>query len=139
MLTTIASKDRMKLEPSDKQSVLTVYCSLMALMTFGNMGACRENPETTPKEIKPHKAQKSTAKSKKKPNTTYILRKTPNGLQAISQGSHASPSFEFTVRGHYRHYKSGKVIWVSEHTKGNGKKKEKTYKMGGKWKCELNE
>lgn len=129
-LLTIPSKDRMQLEASDKQSVLTVYCSLMALMTFGNMGAVREPPVTKQREIHPHKVQKGIAKRTKKPATTYILRKTTNGLQAISQGSHASPGFAFNVRGHYRHYKSGKVVWVSEFTKGNGKTKDKTYKMG---------
>lgn len=133
-LTTLPSKDRMQLEQTDKQSVLTVYCSLMALMTFGNMGADQEPHETQQKSGQPHKAQKSTAKRKKKPSTTYILRKTSKGLQAISRGSHASPGFEFTVRGHYRHYKSGKVVWVSEFTKGNGKKKDKTYKIGEKGK-----
>ncbi len=129
-LTTMPSKDRMQLEQTDKQSVLTVYCSLMALMTFGNMGADQEHPETRKRSGQPHKAHKGTEKSKNKPSTTYILRKTPKGLQAVSQGSHASPGFEFTVRGHYRHYKSGKVVWVSEFTKGNGKKKDKTYKIG---------
>lgn len=132
MLLPIASKDRMQLEPSDKQSVLTVYCSLMALMTFGNIGVAQELPDTKQRTGHQNKAQKGTAKRKKKPTTTYILRKTPKGLQAISRGSHASPGFEFTVRGHYRHYKSGKVVWVSEFTKGNGKKKDKTYKMGVK-------
>lgn len=131
-LITLPSKDRMQLEPSDKQSVLTVYCSLMALMTYGNMGQINDTVSKTERVGVPHKAYKGTAKSKKKPTTTYILRKTSKGLQAISQGSHASPGFEFTVRGHYRHYKSGKVVWVSEFTKGNGKRKDKTYKMGGK-------
>lgn len=132
MLTTIASKDKMQLEPSDKQSVLTVYCSLMALMAFGNIVKDNEPISKIERVGVPHKAQKSTTKRKKKPTTTYILRKTKTGLQAISRGSHASPGFEFTVRGHYRHYKSGKVVWVSEFTKGNGQKKDKTYKIGGK-------
>ena len=129
MLTTIASKDRMQIEPNDKQSVLTVYCSLMALMTYGNMGQVNETVSISERVPTHHKAHSGNAKRNTKPTTTYILRKTSNGLRAISQGSHASPGCEFTVRGHYRHYKSGKVVWVSEFTKGSGKKKDKTYKL----------
>lgn len=40
------------------------------------------------------------------------------------------PGGIFTVRGHYRHYKSGKVVWVSEYKKGTGKMRRKTYKVG---------
>ncbi len=44
---------------------------------------------------------------------------------------HNSPSYEFEVRGFYRHYKSGKVIWVDGFTKGKGKgkKQNKEYKF----------
>ena len=51
---------------------------------------------------------------------------------AAPKDSHASPGGIFSVRGHFRHYKNGKVIWISEYRKGEGKKKKKTYKMGGK-------
>ena len=57
---------------------------------------------------------------------------TQSTILAAPRGFHASPRGIFTVRGHYRHYKSGKVVWVSEYKKGTGKKKKKTYKMGGK-------
>ena len=44
---------------------------------------------------------------------------------------HNSPSYEFEVRGFYRHYKSGKVVWVDGFTKGKGKgkKQAKEYKF----------
>lgn len=35
------------------------------------------------------------------------------------------------VRGHYRHYKSGKVSYVKPHVKGQGKLKTKTYSLEG--------
>lgn len=35
----------------------------------------------------------------------------------------------WNVRGHYRHYKSGKVIYVKPHAKGNGKQKTTVYKF----------
>lgn len=35
---------------------------------------------------------------------------------------------EFNVRGHYRHYKTGKVIWINEYKKNVGnKKRSKSY------------
>lgn len=37
-------------------------------------------------------------------------------------------SHEFNVRGHYRHYKTGKVIWINEYKKNVGnKKRSKSY------------
>lgn len=46
-------------------------------------------------------------------------------------GHHNSPSYEFEVRGYYRHYKNGKVIWVDGFTKckGKGKPQNKNYQF----------
>lgn len=130
-LSSPPEKDKMQVSDEDKQSVLTVYCSLMALMTFGNIDA--DFPEATSRAQKaPHKPHHSSNKKRKKIGTTYILRNTPSGLRAVSLGSHASPGYAFSVRGHYRHYKSGKVVWISEFTKGTGKRKDRTYKIGGR-------
>ena len=47
----------------------------------------------------------------------------------MAKGSHRSPRGSY-VRGHYRHYKSGKVVWIEEYQKGTGKaEKGKTYKL----------
>ena len=35
------------------------------------------------------------------------------------------------VRGHYRHYKSGKMVYIQPHTKGKGKLKTTQYIIGG--------
>jgi len=35
---------------------------------------------------------------------------------------HAKPEHEYGVRGHYRHYKSGKVAWIHPHTRCKGRK-----------------
>ena len=42
-----------------------------------------------------------------------------------------SPACSFTVRGHFRHYKSGKTVWIAEYRKGTGRSRGKTYKIGG--------
>lgn len=110
------------------QSMLTVYCSLMALMTYATVEVEPEKGREGKTSHKPVK--RPTSKPRKR--TTYIIRKVGGTLLAAPSGSHASPRGIFSVRGHFRHYKSGKVVWISEYKKGTGKKKSKTYKIGGK-------
>jgi hypothetical protein len=131
------------------RSVLTVYASLMALMTYGEIK--NENPvvnfsepasQSPVLENKNEKAVVNLQKQKKKKkgksvstkqSITYILRSSPNGsLRVTTQGSHshASPKGVFSVRGHFRHYKNGNVVWVAEYKKGTkGEKKGKNYKL----------
>lgn len=73
---------------------------------------------------------KKKSKKRKRNGVTYILGRSGNEPKMMVKGAHSSPSGTFSVRGHYRHYKSGKVIWIAEFTKGSGKKKDKTYKVG---------
>jgi hypothetical protein len=121
------TKNKSKLPRSAAQSYLTVYCSLMALMVYNirpNVEAVQPKDRTAPR-------QKSTKKRPKvRQGITYILRSNNGRLLAAPQGSHASPSGVFSVRGHYRHYKDGKTVWISPYQKGTGKEKTKTYKLG---------
>lgn len=127
-----STKNRMKVSGDDLQSVLTVYCSLMALMAYGRaeVGA-DEEPQDAPAERPKSRGSKRPPRKPVK-HTTYILRKVNGTLLAAPRGSHASPRGIFTVRGHFRRYKSGKVVWIAEYRKGDGKRKGKVYKMGGK-------
>ena len=122
---------KMKVTQESFQSVLTVYCSLMALMTYG-----RQKPMDEPVERKPptNNRKRRTKRQNKHSGkrVTYILLRDNGVLVAAPKGSHASPKGTFTVRGHYRHYASGKVVWIAEYKKGTGKKKSKTYKIGRK-------
>lgn len=120
-------KGKLKCDEDGFRTVLTVYSSLMALMASGP--TIRSDGEPKP-DRKPH--QKQTQPTKKAgPRVTYIIRNVNGALYAAPRGSHSSPRGIFSVRGHYRHYKSGKVVWIAEYKKGTGKKKRKTYKMGG--------
>lgn len=123
-----STKNRMQVGRDDLQSALTVYCTLMALMAYGKSEPAEEIEPRMGTAHKPHKG--STRKQRGR--TTYILRTINGTLLAAPRGFHASPSGTFTVRGHYRHYKSGKVVWIAEYKKGTGKKKSKTYKIGRK-------
>ena len=52
-------------------------------------------------------------------HVTYILIEEAKSHTRCHKGSHAKKSGRFSVRGHYRHYKSGKVIWIEEFVKEN--------------------
>lgn len=72
-------------------------------------------------------------KSSTKPHTastTYIIHSAGKQLTVVPRGHHASPACSFTVRGHFRHYKSGKTVWIAEYRKGTGRSRGKTYKIG---------
>lgn len=124
------------LKGEDVETIITVYCSTMALMVYGNGSRVVETTPSLVVSQKPTEARESVSGNKKGKDTrngvTYILRATRDGVAAIPQGSHASPSREFSVRGHFRHYKSGKVVWVDEYRKGTDqkKKKSKRYHLG---------
>lgn len=110
-----------------EQGALTVYGSLMALMAYGEVGIRGEKSATSTKapakrigSTKPHTA-----------NTTYIIHSAGKQLTVAPRGHHASPACSFTVRGHFRHYKSGKTVWIAEYRKGKDHSRGKTYKIGG--------
>ena len=110
-----------------EQGALTVYGSLMALMTYG-AGSIRGGVATTTSKAPAER------KSSTKPNTastTYIIHSAGKQLTVVPRGHHASPACSFTVRGHFRHYKSGKTVWIAEYSKGTGRSRGKTYKIGG--------
>lgn len=124
------------LNGEDVETIITVYCSTMALMVYGSGSRVVDTALSPSVSQKPTESRESVSSGKKGKDTrnsvTYILRATRDGVAAIPQGSHASPSREFSVRGHFRHYKSGKVVWVDEYRKGTDqkKKKSKRYHLG---------
>ena len=119
----IKRKGETILERKSFESVLTCYCALMAYMVY-------EKPELVkaePQQIQQKQPTKKQNKVSNKDGVTYILKRRV--IRPALGGHHASPRGIFTVRGHYRRYKSGKVVWIQEYKKGEGKAKSKTYKM----------
>lgn len=112
----------------DIESMLSVYCSLMAFMVYGK--AVADDDEYAVEEKTAGKKTPHSGHNRRTSPTTYIITKTKTPNIRLAKSSHASPSSPFTVRGHYRHYKSGKVVWINEYRKGIGNKKtSKTYKI----------
>lgn len=110
-----------------EQGALTVYGSLMALMTYGTGSICGGVATTTSKAP----AERKSSTKPHTANTTYIIHSAGKQLTLVPGGHHASPACSFTVRGHFRHYKSGKTVWIAEYRKGTGHSRGKTYKIGG--------
>lgn len=128
-------KNTMKVEPEELQSVITLYCSLMALMAYGVPDMPQEHKsapdDNEAKEDRGKTGSPKSAKHKRKAAepVTYLMRRGKTGISVHKRGSHAKPNGIFSVRGHYRHYKNGSVVWIDEYKKGTGKKKDKTYKL----------
>ncbi len=116
-------KDTTKLNKEDKQSIITVYASLMAYIAFNKpAAAAAERLQERPK-TKKNGAQRS------KKGITYIFKHSSSGPRLQERGQHASPAGVFTVRGHYRRYKNGKTVWIRPYNKGTGGHIDKTYKF----------
>jgi len=111
--------------------IVGMYYALMALIAYG------DDVEYTPQELDCIDAMSTekvkpinTKAQKKSDNTIYLFNREPSGrLRIRRKGERNSPRGQFNVRGHFRHLKNGKVIWIAEFKKGTGKRKNKTYKL----------
>lgn len=62
-----------------------------------------------------------TAAGRNENNSKIItFRKCKDTVYAIPTYHHRSPDGIFSVRGHFRKYKNGKVVWIDEYWKGTG-------------------
>lgn len=120
--------DTTRLSEENKQSVLTVYASTMAMLVYGRTTI---ESDAEPRELEPavlYDDRDMTVRQRREKGYTYILRKH----NASGHGwHHRSPRGQFSVRGHYRHYKNGKTVWIAEYTKGAGKKRATKYRLKG--------
>lgn len=65
------------------------------------------------------------ASGRNKDNGKIIVFRPYKGtLYAVPVGHHRSPEGVFEVRGHFRKYKSGKVVWIDSYLKGTEKEEE---------------
>lgn len=132
----LIEKKKRSMLVSDEQfmDAVTAYCALMALMTYGGKEAPEDLDSDPAQQASVHKPPSAAGKrkpaKKQSRRVTYIIRNESGQLRVTSRGSHAKPKGIFNVRGHWRHYKNGRTIWIAEYKKGTGKKKSKTYRTG---------
>ena len=118
-------KNTTKLLKDDVQSIITVYASLMALIVYHKPAAAAAAKEL--RQERPKKAKNGV--QRRKNGITYLLKSSASGPRIQQRGQHSSPAGAFTVRGHYRHYKNGKTVWIRPYHKGTGGHKDKVYKL----------
>ena len=118
-------KNTTKLKKDDVQSIITVYASLMALIVYHKP----EPAAATSKQRQERPKKAKTGAQRSKNGVTYLLKHSSSGPRIQQRGQHSSPAGTFTVRGHYRHYKNGRAVWIKPYKKGTGGQKNKTYKL----------
>jgi hypothetical protein len=122
-------KNTTKLKSDDIQSIITVYSSLMAFIVYNEPGAATAAAATKETcQERPKKAGKGKTRPRKD-GITYLFNHSSSGPRIRPRGKHSSPAGVFTVRGHYRHYKDGRSVWIKPYKKGTGDQKNKTYKL----------
>lgn len=110
----------------------------MFLKTIGMLNYVSKNPEI--KQVEPSSQMKQEPAVLHPENVNYEQKAIVlNGAKIVSLNEetirhlackpHQRLTESWTVRGHYRHYASGKVGFVKPYTKGTGKKIAKTYKL----------
>lgn len=83
-----------------------------------------EMQETT-RRYKPIKERKES-KQKQEYKLFDVIRKYS---KHINHNKHHIKQERWDVKGHFRHYKNGKVVYVKPYEKGKGRKKEREYKL----------
>lgn len=119
-----------RLHENDVQSAITVWATVMAyIVNFEPHFVEKPKANVEPKDTEPRSA--SPRKQKRAENSVLYL----NPIKFIGESKNASqrkytpPSCAFSVRGHYRHLKSGKVVYVHPYEKNTGKEKDKRNKI----------
>lgn len=121
-------KNTTKLKSDDVQSIITVYASLMAFIVYNEPEAAAAAAATKEaSQARPKKAKSGAQRSKK--SVTYLFNHSSTGPRIQQRGQHSSPAGVFTVRGHYRHYKDGRAVWIKPYKKGTGGQNNKTYRL----------
>lgn len=85
--------------------LITSYVHTNAFLWYGNF-------------LDRDKREFSAVGKNQKGNKTIVFRPFQNQLYAASVGRHRSPEGVFQVRGHFRRYQTGKVIWIDGFMKG---------------------
>ena len=92
--------------------VFSIYIGLMAYMVYGKVD---RKVEGSKRALHAHAHGNTHARVR----STYSLIWNQTEPSGVSHG------------GHYRHYKSGNIVWIKEYTKGKGKPHGRLYKLGG--------
>lgn len=119
-----------QLSHEDTQTAINMWAVLMAyIVNFEPEIVQIDDEQSEPDSKKPRST--SPRKQKRPENSVLYL----NPVRFIGESKNASqrkytpPACAFSVRGHYRHLKSGKVVYVHPYEKNTEKEKDKRNKI----------
>lgn len=115
-----------------RQEAISIHASTQALLNHRQkikVDRKQEFRETVAKMV-----ERIEYKERKKNKDNIIkisdIIYTPVEASTRSFRNYTKPTREISVRGHYRHYRSGKTIWIDEYKKNTGEnKKPKKYNL----------
>lgn len=109
-------KDKDEVKTWDKDDVETFDCFMklmiqayLSINTFFIYGNIVED-----REVVIHSKSQGNDK-------VFTFRKYDDKIYAVQTTAHRSPEGIFSVRGHFRKYKDGKIVWIDEYLKGVNK------------------
>ena len=115
-----------------RQEAISIHASTQALLNHRQRievdrgQGTREDVESIVERVE------NREKTQNKDNIIRISDIIYTPVEASTRGfrNYTKPTREISVRGHYRHYRSGKTIWIDEYKKNTGKdKKYKKYNL----------
>ena len=121
-----------EVKSAGRQEAISIHASTQALLNHRQrieVDKTQEFRETVTRIV-----ERSEDKERKKNKDNIIkisdIVYTPTEASKRGFRSYTKPTREISVRGHYRHYRSGKTIWIDGYKKNTGKdKKSKKYNL----------
>lgn len=119
-----------ELSMEDTQTAINMWAVLMAYIVNFQPEVVEKEPEESAHEATAKSKTRRKAANKPANRVIYLnpITYTTNEKN-LSQRKYTAPSCAFSVRGHYRHLKSGKTVYVHPYEKNTGKSKDTRNKI----------
>lgn len=121
-----------EVKSAGRQEAISIHASTQTLLNHRQRIEVDRGQETREDVESIVEKVQNREKTQKKDNIIKISDIIYASAEAPTRGfrNYTKPTREISVRGHYRHYRSGKTIWIEEYKKNAGKdKKPKKYNM----------
>lgn len=115
-----------------RQEAISIHASTQALLNYRQRIEVDKKQEFRETVAKMVERIEDKERKKNKNNIIKISDIIYTPVETSTRGfrNYTKPTREISVRGHYRHYRSGKTIWIDEYKKNAGKdKKSKKYDL----------
>lgn len=109
-----------------RQEAISIHASTQALLNHRQRIEVDKKQEFRETVTRMVERIEDKERKQKKDNIIKISDTIYAPVEAPTRGfrNYTKPTQEISVRGHYRHYRSGKTIWIDEYKKNAGKDKK---------------